>query len=137
MTIEKPIHKPNAVSVKESGSLRSVGPVTVLSVPAANIDETEQEYIITLAAPGFDREHFNIELKDPLICISARKRGVSQALADRKEYDFSGWERKFFLPEDADTLMTTAYYLNGELCIHVPRSARAVREKGQLKIYVY
>lgn len=139
MTTEKPFVKPHAWPVAAPGISRNetLGE-SVLCVPAANIDETAGEYVITIAVPGFEREHFDIVLKGRVIHISARKEeGIPAGVSDQHEYDFSGWERDFRLPEDADCLMTTANYQRGELCIHIPRSAFADKGEEILKIYVY
>lgn len=110
----------------------------ILSAPAVNIDETDREYIFTLGAPGFDRESFRIELEQELLKISAVKRqGAEAPVHQLMEFDLSGWERVFLLPDDADSLMTTAVYRNGELLIYIPRSDTAVKEREKLSIYVY
>lgn len=110
----------------------------VLSAPAVNIDETDREYIFILAAPGFGRDSFLIELEQELLKISVvRLTRNTEPVHQLKEYDYSGWERVFLLPDDADALMTTAIYRNGELLIYIPRSDTAVKEKEKFSIYVY
>jgi HSP20 family molecular chaperone IbpA len=43
------------------------------SIPAANIFETNAEYVIVIAAPGLHRDDFNIEIAEGVITISEKK----------------------------------------------------------------
>lgn len=127
----------DAIQVKKQEGKKG-GIRRILSAPAVNIDETDSEYIFTLGAPGFQRESFLIELEQELLTISAVKGMMrKESVPHHQEYDFSGWERAFLLPDDADSLMTTAVYRNGELHIYIPRSANAVKEMDKFSIYVY
>ena len=106
-------------------------------VPAVNIDETETEYILTLAAPGFARGALQVKIEKDILSIDAAKEVQNrQFIHDCCEYDFTNWKREFVLPDDADGLMTRAKYLNGELIIRIPRG-----KKGSspfiIPIYVY
>jgi len=93
--------------------------------PAVNIQEKEQEYLIKLAAPGFLREEIGINIKRNTISITSLRKSLrSDSELCKKshyEYDFSQWERKFELPADADAMMSHAFYVNGELFIHIPK----------------
>ena len=44
------------------------------SLPAVNIQETEDAFILELAAPGKKRDDFNIELDNELLTISSIKK---------------------------------------------------------------
>ena len=43
------------------------------NVPAVNIKNEEEHYIIEVAAPGFDKEDFTIEFENGSLLISAKK----------------------------------------------------------------
>lgn len=91
-------------------------------VPAANIDETASEYILTIAAPGFTKESFEIIIEGACLSIAAsRESETANCIHDRCEYDYRRWKRVFPLPENADTLMMRAAYTNGELIIIIPK----------------
>lgn len=109
-----------------------------VELPAVNIRENGSEYIIILAVPGMKRNEFCVEIKELALTISASHSTTENKQALRRcEFDLSEWKREITLPEDADPLLTTANYENGELRIHIPRSTPTVREKDKIKVYVY
>ena len=91
-------------------------------IPAANIDETVSEYILTIAAPGFSKESFEINIEANSLTVAAsREPETSNRVQDLCEYDYRRWKRVFALPLNADSLMTRARYPNGELIIIIPK----------------
>lgn len=109
----------------------------VMVVPAANVDETNDEYIVTIASPGFKREHLRVLICNNIITIAAEKEPSQKScLHDRCEYDYHRWKRDFLLPDDADALLTRARYLDGELIIRIPRGIQD-NLPGIINIYVY
>ena len=106
-------------------------------VPAANMDETKNEYILTIASPGFKRESFKVLISKNIITIAAEKETSQEScLHDHCEFDYPRWKRDFLLPDDADVLLTTAGYKNGELVIRIPRG-KTGHLPGTTHIYVY
>lgn len=93
-----------------------------LITPTANIDETSEEYIITIATPGFTKEKLSVQIKhkEVLVCSTALQKENS-CVHDLCEYDLSKWKRAFKLPADADALMARAKCTNGELIIRIPK----------------
>jgi HSP20 family molecular chaperone IbpA len=109
----------------------------VMVTPAANVDETNNEYILTIASPGFKRENFQVIIEKDFIAITASKEASMQScIHDRCEYDYNRWKRDFLLPEDADALLTTARYKDGELIIRIPKG-KSDNLSGITNIYVY
>ncbi len=107
------------------------------STPAVNISKTTAKYVIVIAAPGLHREDFNIEVDKAVIMIAAQKAATGFDPAnDRCEYDYTDWARAFTLPDDADALLTSAVYQNGELVIQIPRS-NTPDNFAKTTIYVY
>jgi len=106
-------------------------------IPAANIDENENEYILTIASPGFKREDFQVMIEKDIITIAAAKKtSPGNCIHDRCEYDYNRWKRVFSLPDDADALMTRARYREGELIIRIPRG-KTDNSSCITTIYVY
>jgi len=105
--------------------------------PAANVDETNNEYILTIASPGFKRENFQVMIEKDMIIIAAAKETSGQiCIHDRCEYDYTRWKRAFSLPDDADALLARARYKDGELIIRIPRG-KTDKLSGITNIYVY
>ena len=70
--------------------------------PAVNIMETDNEYVIEVAAPGFKKEEFNIEVDKDVLTISADKELISESQDEFRLQEFyhSGFKRSFNLPDN-------------------------------------
>ena len=109
----------------------------VMLVPATNIDEKATEYVLTMAAPGFDKEALQVNIEKNILSISASKDAQdNNCIHERCEYDYCRWTRVFVLPEDADALMTKARYKNGELIIRIPKG-NTDHSQYTIPVYVY
>lgn len=125
--------KPHQVSLFQPGKQDASA-----LIPAANIDETEGEYYITVAIPGFERKDISIQVDQNVLLISAQKENRSpDHVRDHCEFDYSHWVRAFTLPEDADVIMMSAFYKNGELLIRIPRQEGVEKESATITVYVY
>lgn len=105
----------------------------MLNIPAINVKETEQEYKISIAAPGLEKHDFDIQLDQGMLTISAEKTENKETNGkfSRREYNYSSWTRSFTLPDDALDGKISAEYKNGELRIEVPRSGKKARHEGK------
>ena len=104
-----------------------------MSVPAINVKETELEYKLSIAAPGLDKDDFDIQVHHGMMTISAEKEENKNAddKYNRREYNYSSWTRSFTLPEDAVDGKISAEYKNGELKIEVPRNGDKKKNEGK------
>jgi HSP20 family protein len=104
-----------------------------LNVPAINVKETEHEYKLSIAAPGLEKDDFDIQLHQGMLTISAEKEENKSTndKYNRREYNYSSWTRSFSLPEDAVDGKISAEYKNGELKIDVPRSGDKKKNEGK------
>ncbi|WP_421939647.1 Hsp20/alpha crystallin family protein [Pedobacter sp.] len=90
--------------------------------PNVNISETEQAYVIELAAPGLKKEDFQINLKKDTLSVWAEVKSEGTAINkdfSRKEFDYSSFARSFNLPDSADGEKITAEYKDGILSITI------------------
>lgn len=104
-----------------------------LNVPAINVKETEHEYKLSIAAPGLDKDDFDIQILQGMLTISAEKEENKNAedKFNRREYNYSSWTRSFTLPEDAVESKISAEYKNGELKIEVPKNGDKKKREGK------
>ena len=94
----------------------------VMNVPAVNVNETDKEFALTIAAPGLDKKDFKVDAYDDMLTISAEKeREEKSERFNRREYNYSSWSRSFTLPENCDAGKINAEYKNGELKIVIPK----------------
>jgi len=92
--------------------------------PNVNISETDNAYVIELAAPGLRKEDFQINLKKDALSVWVEvKNNDANVSKDftRKEFDYSSFARSFNLPETADSDAITAEYKDGILNINISK----------------
>jgi len=109
-----------------------------LNVPAINVKETDNDYKLSIAAPGLDKGDFNLQVHQGVLTISAEKEENKNTddKYNRREYNYSSWSRSFTLPDDAVDGKISAEYKNGELKIEVPRNADKKKNVGkQIEIH--
>ena len=100
------------------------------SIPAVNIQETEDNFIVEVAAPGKSREDFQIELDNDMLTISSEDRRENEVQENngkytRKEFSYSTFKRSFSLPESVDNEKIGSSYKNGVLEINLPKREEA------------
>jgi HSP20 family protein len=105
-----------------------------LTVPAVNIKETPEQYVIEMAAAGMKKEDFQINLERNVIIISSdASTSLSTSSTDkkdsenytRKEFNYSSFSRSFVLPEAANREDINATYVDGVLIVVIPKKDEA------------
>lgn len=99
-----------------------------LNVPAVNISEQPNEFLLTLAAPGMKKEDFKIDVDGNMLTISSEKeenKEEKHKKFTRKEYNYSSFSRCFSLPEEIKQENIDAKYVDGVLKITLPRKEEA------------
>jgi HSP20 family protein len=95
-------------------------------VPSVNVKETESAYEVELAAPGYERSDFNIEVEKGVMAISVKKeQEISEdkgANYKRREFRATSFKRTFELPEHVNADEVQAKYNNGILSVLLPKS---------------
>ena len=105
---------------------------TGTSIPAVNVFENENEFEVEVAAPGFKKDEFNIEVNNNTLTISSEheeKIEEKEKKATRKEFSYKSFERTFTLPKDVNEDEITAEYNDGMLKVHLPKKKLAVNAK--------
>lgn len=108
------------------------------SVPAVNIKENGKQFTIELAAPGFKKEDFQVEIEDDMLTISGKMEEEKKEENDRytrKEYGYQSFSRSFTLPANSESEKMDARYENGILKIVLPKKESArVKPKKAVKV---
>lgn len=111
----------------------------VASMPSVNVSESENEYKISLAAPGLNKEDFKVNVEGGLITISAEKSSEKEDKEDkytRKEYNYTSFSRTFTLPENIKSEKIDARYEKGELMISLPKLEVENKKPSHKKIEI-
>ncbi len=98
---------------------------TNTSLPAVNVKETNDEFIIELAAPGMSKKDFKINFNNNILTISSEMESEKNEKKDnytRKEFSYQSFQRSFTVPENiVNGEKIAAKYNNGILNIILPK----------------
>jgi HSP20 family protein len=107
------------------------------TLPAVNIRETDTNFAIELAAPGKNKEDFNIEIDHNVLTISSEEKNEKEAKDNegkytRREFSYSSFRRAFTLPETVNSENINAAYENGVLHVILPKREEALPKPKRL-----
>src|SRR5438034_9742490 len=112
----------------------------VLLVPAVNIAENNNDYKVTVAAPGLKKNDFKINVDGNLLTISAETEETKEEKDDerytRKEYNYSSFSRSFTLPEEVNREKIDASYEDGVLKLTLPKKEEVKKSVASKRIAV-
>lgn len=103
-------------------------PTFGMNVPAVNIKDREDSFLVELAAPGKKKEDFKLELDNDMLKISSEEKQESVSENEkftRKEFGYKAFERAFTLPETVDNGKISASYEDGILKVEIPKKEEA------------
>ena len=106
-----------------------------MKIPAVNIKETDTSFSIELAAPGKNKEDFNIEIDHNVLTISSENKSEKEEIDGkytRREFSYSSFRRAFTLPDTVNTENINAAYENGVLRIALPKREEALPKPKRL-----
>ena len=112
---------------------------TNTTLPSVNIKETQDAFEVEVAAPGFEKKDFNIELDNDILTISSDKEIKEEVKDDekvsRQEFSYQSFTRSFSLPELVESDKISAKYDKGILSISIPKKEEAKPKPArQIKI---
>ena len=103
-----------------------LGDHSIRNLPDVNLIENDNSFTIELAAPGFNKKDFSIELDNYNLSISLDKSLNDNIKYNKKEFDYSSFTRSFKLPKYADLNKINAAYQNGILKISIAKKKEAI-----------
>lgn len=94
--------------------------------PAADVYESDGEYVFELEVPGYEEKDLAVEVRDHILSI----RGEKSETKEEKEKTYfvnerlaRSFERRFELPAEAVTDGVEAEFTHGVLVVHAPKAA--------------
>lgn len=107
------------------------------NIPAVNVKETDDEFLVEVAAPGKSKEDFEIELNNNLLTISSEteeehKSEDKEEQFTRREFSYSAFKRSFSLPDSIDSAKISANYVDGVLKIELPKREESKTQPKRL-----
>jgi HSP20 family protein len=104
-------------------------------MPSTNIVENQDAYRLDIAAPGFRKEDFRIDIEKNILTV---KTETENQASDEEKYNVrefvnKDFSRSFSLPETIDQENIKAEYINGVLSVTLPRKEE-VKMKKEIQV---
>jgi HSP20 family protein len=90
-----------------------------------NVIENDNNYLFEVAASGFDKSNFDVNIEGDTLFISgdySNELREDEGNYKRREFSYSSFKRSFTLPKDSVHEDISAKYENGILNVIVPKS---------------
>jgi HSP20 family protein len=105
--------------------------------PAADVSETDSEYLIKAELPEVQKDDLNITVQEGVLTLAGErkeeKREDNEKL-HRIERFHGSFSRRFTLPDDADEQGIKAESRDGVLVIHIPKQKVAHPQPRQIQV---
>jgi HSP20 family protein len=100
------------------------------TLPAVNIRELDEEFVVEVAAPGMKRDDFKVEVDGDMLRISSerqeeRKDEDKDSRYTRREFSYQSFMRSFNLPNTVEADKIKAKYTDGVLHLSIPKKEEA------------
>ena len=94
-------------------------------VPAAELTETEENFVLKLEVPGMQPADLNIEATHKSVSISGERKSETQSEAEgktRSEFRYGSFQTVIPLPAKIQNTQVKAEYKNGILHLTLPKA---------------
>ena len=96
------------------------------TLPAVNVKENDNEFLIEVAAPGLTKEDFKLNFDNGKLIISSEKKDEKVEKEGekltRREFSYQSFQRSFNVPENVvNSDKIAAKYNNGILHVALPK----------------
>ena len=110
---------------------------TNTTIPAVNIKETPDDYVVEVAAPGMTKKDFRVQLEGNTLTIGSEKTSRKEEGEDvryiSREFSYQSFSRTFNLQKDVvDTERIQAKYEDGVLHLLIPKKEHAKQKQPKL-----
>ncbi|MCQ2253007.1 MAG: Hsp20/alpha crystallin family protein [Bacteroidales bacterium] len=119
------------------------------AVPPVNIAETSEGFQIEMAAPGYSKKDFAVNVDKHILTISVDSYGCdnnceknhddasndgeaktgNSKMIYRREFSHGNFSRSFTLPDSVDTSKISGQYTDGILTLTIPKAEETVTRK--------
>ncbi len=107
---------------------------TGISLPAVNVIEHDDNFVVEMAIPGLKKTDFDISLDNQILSISAETKAEDESddkNYTRREFGYSSFKRTFKLPKSVETEKISANYTDGILKVDLPKRDEAKKKPIQ------
>ncbi|PSJ73100.1 Hsp20/alpha crystallin family protein [Sphingobacteriales bacterium UPWRP_1] len=103
------------------------------TIPSINIIETNDSFRVAVAAPGYIKSDFKLQINNDVLTISAEKEQEEAKEGEQyvlKEYHYASFSRSFKLDPEIDSKKISANYQDGVLNITLGKKDEAIKQPG-------
>ena len=111
------------------------------TAPAINVKESDKAYTVELAAPGMNKEDFNVHINDEGNLVVKMEHKAEHKEEDknvrylRREFSYSKFEQTLILPDDVQKDGISAKVEDGVLMVELPKmQEEKVKMSRQIEI---
>jgi len=105
--------------------------------PPVDIQETEQDYAVTVDLPEMKKENIKVGLENGTLTIEGERRLEKEEKSKkyhRIERQYGQFVRRFAMPGEVDAARVQAQYKDGVLKVTLPKSAAAMPKSVEVKV---
>jgi len=106
------------------------------SVPAVDIRETKEGYLMEVDLPGYTEKDVEVKLDNKLLSVFSKKEEKREEKKDGyvlRERRSSNFSRSFVLPDEVDREKINAEFKNGVLTLTFPKLPQAKEKVIEVK----
>ena len=97
-----------------------------ITSPAVNVITEDDKYVLEMAVPGHVKKDISITIEDDVLMVKSNKEaGKIDGEFRLREFNYSGFERSFSLPETVDQNKVEAAFKNGILTLTLLKKEEA------------
>ena len=107
-------------------------------MPAVNVRENDESFIVELMAPGFEKDDFHVTTENGLLTIEAEienEKEIEEMNYTRREFAFNSFSRSFTLPENIELDSIKAKYKKGMLLVNLVKTPVTETKKHEIEIH--
>jgi HSP20 family protein len=119
-------------------NMGGVGPMDSSFMPAVDMEETKNAYIVRSDIPGLDKDKIDVSVHGNLLTLRGVRETGSEHKDDRSGYysqerSYGSFSRSMMLPGPVDESKITADYKNGVLTVTLPKS-EATKQESKIPV---
>jgi HSP20 family protein len=106
-------------------------------IPAMDLVETKDHYVLRADLPGLSDEEVNVQLQDNVLTISGERKAEHETQQEgyyRLERAFGGFSRSLTLPDRIDPDAVHAHFDRGVLELRIPKPEQKKPRRVQIKL---
>jgi len=96
--------------------------------------EGEKEVVVRTELPGFEPTDIEVTMRGSELIVEAKHGKEAKGAEGKEEREFAHVKRSVTLPEGLELGKIEAFYRNGVLEVHVPRSPEAIGRRIEVKV---